>query len=116
MALKLKKRGHLDVTIFEKSARIGGKSYDIDFRGSPYPLGTIFLEPTYFDNVVPLAREYNVGEILPIPTSGLWLANQKGTNITQGQYFVKELSKFTKSQDPLVNVAFMVSNIIKYIA
>mgnify|MGYP001184677209 CR=1 FL=1 len=52
MALKLKKLGHTEVTIFEKSGRLGGKSYDINFRGAPYPLGTIFFEPTYFDNVV----------------------------------------------------------------
>ena len=61
MALKLKKLGHIDVTIFEKSGRVGGKSLDINFRGSVYPLGTIFLDPNYFDNVVPLAREYGVG-------------------------------------------------------
>ena len=106
MALKLKKLGHTDVAIYEKSGRVGGKSYDVNFRGSPYPLGTIFLEPTYFDNVVALAREYGVGEILPIPSTGMWLQNHGGTNISLAQYYVRELSKFTSSQDPLVNVTF----------
>ena len=114
MALKLKKLGHTDVTIFEKSGRVGGKSLDINFRGSVYPLGTIFLDPDYFDNVVPLAREYNVGEILPIPPVGMWQEN-KGGSIPLDQYHIKELSKFTKSQDPLVNLAFMVMKIINYI-
>ena len=115
MALKLKKLGHTEVTIFEKSGRVGGKSYDVNFRSSPYPLGTIFFEPTYFDNVVALAREYGVGEILPIPSTGMWLQNQGGTNISLAQYYVRELAKFTNSQDPLVNVAFMLTKIIKYI-
>ena len=115
MALKLKKLGHTEVTIFEKSGRLGGKSYDINFRGAPYPLGTIFFEPTYFDNVVALAREYGVGEILPIPSVGMWLQNQGGTNISLAQYYGKELATFTNSQDLLVNVAFMLTKIIKYI-
>ena len=115
MALKLKKLGYDDVTIFEKSGRVGGKSYDVQFRGSPYPMGTIFLEPTYFDNVVPLAREYNVGEILPLPSVGMWTSNQGGSNITLAEYYITELSKFTNSQDPIINAGFLVTNIIKYI-
>ena len=115
MALKLKKLGHTDVTMFEKSGRVGGKSYDTKFRGSAYPLGTIFFEPTYFDNIVPLAREYGVGEILPLPSIGVWQENKGGANITLAQYYVIELSKFTNSQDPLVNAAFLVTKIIKYI-
>ena len=62
-----------------------------------------------------LAREYGVGEILPIPSTGMWLQNQGGTNISLAQYYVRELAKFTNSQDPLVNVAFMLTKIIKYI-
>ena len=85
MALKLKKLGYDDVTIFEKSGRVGGKSYDVQFRGSPYPMGTIFLDSTYFDNVVSLAREYNVGEILTLPPAGMWTSNQGGNNITRAE-------------------------------
>ena len=115
MALKLKKLDYTDVTIFEKSGRVGGKSFDVNFRGSVYPFGTVFLEPNYFDNVVPLARAYGVGEILPIPSVGMWQENKGGSNITLDKYYIKELSKFTNSQDLQVNVAFMVAKIIKYI-
>ena len=55
-ALKLKKLGYTDVTIFEKSDRVGGKSYNVDVKGEAYPQGSIFVEPSYFDNIVPLAR------------------------------------------------------------
>ena len=115
MALKLKKLGHTDLTIFEKSARVGGKSFDINFRGATQPFGTLFFEPSYFDNLVPLSREYNVGEFVPVPPPGMWLANQGGANVSLAQYYILELSKFTKSQDPQVNFAFMVSTLIKYV-
>ena len=113
--MTLKKLGHTDVTIFERSRRLGGKSNDVKFRGSPYPIGTIFFEPSYFDNVVPLAREYNVGEYLRLPSVGIWQENKGGANITLNQYYGLELPKFTNSQDPQVNVIFMVTKIIKYI-
>ena len=115
MALKLKKLGHTDLTIFEKSARVGGKSFDVNFRNSTYIFGTVFFEPSYFDNLVALAREYNVGDYLPVPSPDMWVQNQGGTNISFGQYTIIELSKFTNSRDPLVNAAFMVTKIVKYI-
>ena len=115
MALKLKKLGHTDLTIFEKSARVGGKSFDINFRGATQPFGTLFFEPSYFDNLVPLAREYNVGEFLRVPSPEMWLENRGGANISLAQYYIKELSSFTRSQDPMVNVAFLVSKLIKYV-
>ena len=52
MSLELKNLGYNDITIFEKLGRVGGKSYDINLKGAPYPMGTIF------DNVVPQARRY----------------------------------------------------------
>ena len=115
MALKLKKLGYEDVTIFEKSGRIGGKSYDIEFQGVPYPMGTIFFEPTYFENFVPLAREYGVGDLKELPPAGVWTKNHASSNITLSQYYLSELSKFTNSQDPLINAGLLLTKIVKYI-
>ena len=47
MALKLKKYGYSDVTVLEKSGRVGGKSFDVSYRGVKYSLGTSFLEPDF---------------------------------------------------------------------
>ena len=55
MSLSLKKLGYSDVVVLEKSGRVGGKSYDIKYRDVEYSLGTSFLEPDYFEDVVPLA-------------------------------------------------------------
>ena len=115
MALKLKKLGFENVTIFEKTGRIGGKSYDIQYQGVPYPMGTVFFEPNYFDNFIPLARDYNVGDVKELPPAGLWTRNQASSNITLPVYYLQVLSKFTKSQDPLTNVGFLLTKIIKYI-
>ena len=45
MAMRLKKLGYQDVVIFEKSNRVGGKSYDVKYRGVYYPMGTMASRP-----------------------------------------------------------------------
>ena len=115
MALKLKKLGYQDITLYEKSGRIGGKSYDVFARGVPNAMGTIFVEPTYFDNLVPLAREYGVGELVDLPPVGVLTDNQPFSNISLEFYLLSEMSKYTKSLDPQVNVGFMIKKILKYI-
>merc|ERR1712226_1284884 len=74
MALKLKLKGYTKVVIFEKSNRVGGKSYDIPFDGTPLPLGTVFGEPNYRSpgNYVPLAEKYGFGETIPLVGAGEW--------------------------------------------
>ena len=115
MAMKLKKLGYKDIILYEKSGRVGGKSYDVDFKGVPNAMGTIFLEPTYFDNLVPLAREYGAAEIVDLPPVGLLTTSQAYSNISLDLYLLSEVSKYTKSRDPQVNVGFMIKNILKYI-
>ena len=60
MALNLTNLGY-NVRILEKTGRVGGKSYDVKYRDVEYSLGTSFLEPDYFESVVPLAVKYNAG-------------------------------------------------------
>ena len=115
MALKLKKLGHKDLTIFEKSDRVGGKAHDTNYRNTTYFFGAVFVEPSYFDNLVALTREYIDGEITTVPEPEMWLQNRGGTNISLPQYYILELSKFTNTRDPLVNAAFLVTKLIKYI-
>ena len=67
MALRLKDKGHYKIVIFEKTDRVGGKSYDTHINGIYQPQGTLFLTTDYFDNIVKLAKKYNVGELKAIP-------------------------------------------------
>ena len=71
MAVRLKHRGYKKITIFEKSSRVGGKCYDVQFDEFYQPLGATFLHVDYFDTVVKLADRYGVGDIQAIPTIGV---------------------------------------------
>ena len=114
MALMLKRRGYTDLTIYEKSGRVGGKSYDINYRGVSNPLGTVFLEPSYFDNFVPLAREFGA-ELAPLPLENPWFSNSNEGRGTLPQYYVREMAAFTNTTDVETNIGFLLNNIIRYL-
>ena len=114
MALLLKRRGYSDLTIYEKTGRVGGKSYDINYRGVPNPLGTSFTEPSYYDNFIPLAEEFGA-ELVALPTPNLWFSNSEEGVGTLGEYYVRELSAFTNTTDVKTNIGFLLNNIIRYI-
>ena len=71
MAISLKDRGYKNIKIFEKSARVGGKSYDTQLQGFYRPQGTAYLSADYFDNIVELAKRYGVGELREINKPGV---------------------------------------------
>ena len=67
--------------------------------------------------MVPLAREYDAGDLVDQPDVGFWTttSSTNGTYLSRAQFYLQELSKFTNSQDPLINVGFLVTKVIKYI-
>ena len=71
MATRLKEREFRDITILESTDRVGGKSYDTKIDGFYHAQGTIFLQADYFENIVKLARKYNVGEVKALDASGV---------------------------------------------
>ena len=71
MAVGLKDMGFTDITIFEKTGRVGGKSYDTQIDGVYRSQGTVYLTADYFDNVIELAKRYNVGELHPLSSMGV---------------------------------------------
>ena len=71
MALSLKEKGYRNIRIFEKTGRVGGKSYDIQLGGFYRAQGTIFLSADYFDNLVKLAKKYDVGGLHEFPSPGV---------------------------------------------
>ena len=70
MAASLKKRGYRNLTIYDKSGRVG-----LHHRGAAQPQGTVFLEPSYWDTVVPLAEEYGLADLVRLPELGVWRRN-----------------------------------------
>ena len=71
MALNLKDRGFSDIIIFEKTGRVGGKCHETLIDGFYRTQGAIFLNADYLDNVIKLARRYNVGELISPPQIGV---------------------------------------------
>ena len=71
MAVSLKDRGYKKITIFEKSSRVGGKCYDVQYDEFYQPIGAVFLQVDYFNTVVELAKRYKVGDIQAISMIGV---------------------------------------------
>ena len=71
MAVSLRDRGYKNIRIFEKTGRVGGKSYDTQLNGYFQSQGSTFVTPEYFDNFVALAKRYNVSQLHPIPDPGV---------------------------------------------
>ena len=63
--------------IFEKSGRIGGKCFDIDYRETPQPQGASYLEANYFnsDNLIPVLKEYGLDDLVPVTSTDIWVTN-----------------------------------------
>ena len=61
IASLLKRRGYNDVTVLEKSSRIGGKSYTCIKDGVLYEMGTCFLHHGYH-RIKDLVRTYGLRE------------------------------------------------------
>ena len=118
MALSLKRRGFTNLTIYEKSNRVGGKSFDINYRGVAQPMGTIFAESNYFDNLIPLAQEFGVGEIVRIPSPSAWTTNSAsdaGSQLLTGEYVLATVAKLTNSSSPEVNLGFLLQTVVLYV-
>jgi hypothetical protein len=118
MALSLKDKGFKDVTIFEKTGRVGGKIEDVQFDGYYQWLGAVFLTADYFDNVVELAKRYNVGELHPIHTSGIWDKNdgfEPKNKLTYNQFLLRSLMRITNNASPTYNLSLFLKAVIKYV-
>jgi hypothetical protein len=66
MASQLKKRGYSNVTVLEKTGRVGGKAYSHMIDGIPHELGTCFLHNGYH-RIKDLVKEYGLrNDIAPM--------------------------------------------------
>ena len=94
MALRLKEKGYTRVDILEKTFRVGGKCEDIDHGGVPNPQGGVFAVASYFENFIPLAEKYGVGEVVKIPRMTVWAknsANETASKLSTTDFLVGTL-------------------------
>ena len=64
---------------------------------------------------VPLARAYDVGEIVNTAPVGIWLKNQNGSQASLPEYMARSLFGLTNSTDPRVNFGLFLETAIRYI-
>lgn len=118
MARSLKKRNFLDIIIYEKSNRLGGKSYDVTIDGTVHYMGTVFLEPNHFDTVVPLAKEYGLGELIQIPSANVFRfnsGNMTGSKLRTKEYILGSLKKITGLENPLDIIQTLLQDMARYV-
>ena len=107
MALRLKQKGFTQVDLLEKTFRAGGKCEDIDHGGVPNPQGGIFSVASYFENFIPLAEKYGLGEVVKIPTLQVWAKNsalEPGSKLSTAAFMLATLTEITNSSSPEVNL------------
>jgi len=120
MATRLKKLSYRKIVIFEKTGRVGGKCFDINYRGTPQAQGADFLEANYFneDSFVPFLKEYGLDDLVPVSSTDVWATNSAqdpGSRMTRAQFNLYAASKLTNSTSPEVNIGFFLQTIIRYI-
>jgi len=119
MAVSLKKRNYENVVVFEKSSRIGGKCFDINYRGTPQAQGASYLEANYFnaDSLVPFLKEYGLDDLTPVSSTDIWTANSakdSRNKLTRAQFHFLSASALTNSTSLEVNARFFMQTLIRY--
>eukprot|EP00092_Neocalanus_flemingeri_P089300 GFUD01112994.1.p1 GENE.GFUD01112994.1~~GFUD01112994.1.p1 ORF type:complete len:612 (-),score=92.37 GFUD01112994.1:186-2021(-) len=120
MATSLKKRKYENVVVFERSIRVGGKCYDVNYRGTPNALGASYLEANAFneDNIIPFLREYGLDSLVPVSSTHMWATNSAsdpGSKLTPSQFTLGTISKLTNSTSPKENLSFFLQTVVRYI-
>ena len=112
----------LQVVIFERTGRVGGKCYDVDHDGMPHALAAILLDPNYYapDGLVPWLQQYGLADdiIKAKAQDGLWVTNSAsdlGSKSSIGQYVLATISTLTNSTSKQENVAFLIETLIRYV-
>ena len=79
MAYELKERGYNNVTILEKSPRVGGNAETFYYRQSEIPLSVVLWGPDYQHTLVPLLKKYDLlkDDFCPEPQMYTWPANNE---------------------------------------
>ena len=118
MAYSLKQMGFTDVTIVERSNRIGGKGEHVEFRDIKHALTIIAWTSEYADTLVPLLTEYgflNNGSNNIKGKSSLFPGTDDSVApISSSEYLVGYVMQTYGLSDPNQALARIVQDISKY--
>ena len=79
-AYYLQKKGYMNVTVLEKSSRLGGKCHSIRYKDKVYEMGTLMGVPAY-TNIKALMKEFYMENDGPLLYRGFF--NDKGGKVLQ---------------------------------
>ena len=77
MAYQLKQKGYMNVTILEKSPRVGGKAETFFYRHSEIPLSVVLWGQDYQNTLVPRLKKFGLfkDHFCPMPQLYTWPTN-----------------------------------------
>ena len=118
MAYSLKKMGFTDVTLLERSDRIGGKGEHVEYRDMLHPLTILLWASDYNDTLVPLLEEFGLLDFgsTDVKDKGyLWTgSNDSSPLLSATQYVVGYAMQTLSISDPNLAMARVVQDISKY--
>ena len=85
LAYRLKEKGFKNVTILEKSNRVGGKAETFTYRDTTIPLAVLLYTSVYSETLLPLLRQFNftLQDDAPIANfASYWPVNNDSINAT----------------------------------
>ena len=75
MAYELKQRGYTDVTILERSNRVGGKAETFFYRNTEHSLSVVYWTREYENTLIPLLEKYGFDEFIDPTPFAFWPFN-----------------------------------------
>ena len=118
MAYSLKKMGFTNVTLLERSDRIGGKGEHVEYRDMLHPLTILLWTSEYNDTLVPLLEEFGLLDFgsTNIKDKGyLWTgSNDSSQLLSSSQYVLGYAMQAFDIADPNLASARVLQDISKY--
>ena len=97
----------------EKTNRISGKSESISHRGVSHDIGTIYLQPDYQNNIIPLVNKYLPDQLVPFPPPSTWL-DQRQNPMTFSQYILTFAGGLLKENNATLIAIKVIEEILRY--
>ena len=118
MAYSLKKLGFTDVTILERTNRIGRKAEHFQYRGTKHPLSVVFWTNDYRHTLVPLLEEFGLlkdGSKGGDGRTSFWLTNDRSVPLLETtEYIASWIMNYLNVSDPNQAILRMIGDADKY--
>ena len=91
MSYLLTDKGYENITIFERSERIGGKSMSVHHRNAKHEMGTCYISPDY-DKVKDLLREFGLSDQVEVVGRTVWEPEKTDQGVSFKNWIFREVA------------------------